>query len=255
MKKYLIGLAIVGAFGCQPAPQTPSAPQSATTPAPLSSRTADTETTLTGALQADVQLDRESYLPGDQIHVTVIAVGLTDTAWVGVVPSDIPHGSEEENDAHDLGYLRVGEEPIVLLAPAEPGDYDVRLNDSDDAGKEVASRSFKVTVDPAPVEEPKLLWQPPQAVVAESSISVEFEAPLSFPEDAWIGIVPSSTAHGEEAVNDSANLGYQHLNKRSRGKVTLTAPTEPGSYDVRMFDTDSDGKEVASVTFEVVAKP
>ena len=174
---------------------------------------------------------------------------------MGVVPSSIPHGSEEDNDSNDLGYVRIREGALHLIAPKEPGDYDARLNDSDEDGKEVASRTFKVTVDPSPIVEPKILWAPTGPVPAGSELSIEFEAPLSYSENAWIGVVPSATAHGEEKVNDEAQRGYQHLNQRSRGKVVLTMPEEVGSYDVRMFDSDDGGKEVGSVSFEVSEKP
>jgi hypothetical protein len=34
--------------------------------------------------------------------------------------------------------------------------------------------------------------------------------------------------------------------------MVFTAPSEPGEYDLRMHDTDSNGKEIASVSFKVV---
>lgn len=36
-----------------------------------------------------------------------------------------------------------------------------------------------------------------------------------------------------------------------KGPMTFKAPTAPGSYDVRMFDTDSKGNEIASAAFTV----
>ena len=257
MKKYLIGLVLVSTFGCQPQSQTvavtPNPGQSANPVASATTVSSATPALLTGAQQADVQLDKESYTPGQQIDVTVLATGLDASAWVGVVPGAIEHGSEATNDDNDLGYVQVEQGTLVLVAPKEVGDYDVRLNDNDDGktGKEVASRSFKVVADPTPVTAPKLLWQPSGPVALGSPITVDFEAPISYAENAWIGIVPSATAHGEESVNDSANMGYEHLSGRTRGRLILKVPAEAGSYDVRMFDTDSEGKEVDSVTFEV----
>lgn len=82
-------------------------------------------------------------------------------------------------------------------------------------------------------------------------INVYFTAPASFPGDAWVGIIPSNVPHGNEAVNDQYDLTYQYVNKLTSGTMIFNAPTQPGSYDFRMHDTDSNGKEVDSVTFTV----
>ncbi len=34
--------------------------------------------------------------------------GLGSYAWIGIVPSDITHGSESANDLHDIQYAYVG---------------------------------------------------------------------------------------------------------------------------------------------------
>ncbi|MBE2224381.1 MAG: hypothetical protein IAF02_22765 [Anaerolineae bacterium] len=73
-------------------------------------------------------------------------------------------------------------------------------------------------------------------------------------EDAWVGIVPSDTPHGLEADGDAADLTYEYVSNAVDGKITLYAPSEPGSYDVRMYSTDSasaNGVELASVTIVV----
>lgn len=82
-------------------------------------------------------------------------------------------------------------------------------------------------------------------------ISVSFTAPASYDAHAWVGIIPSDIPHGKEAVNDAHDITYQYLNKRSRGTLTFAAPGKPGNYDLRMNDTDSDGREVTSVSFTV----
>jgi hypothetical protein len=82
-------------------------------------------------------------------------------------------------------------------------------------------------------------------------IPIHFTAPAGFPADAWIGIVPPMVAHGSEAVCDAEDVAYEHLSGRTTGIVTLTAPARPGPWDVRMFDTDAAGREVASTTFQV----
>ena len=82
-------------------------------------------------------------------------------------------------------------------------------------------------------------------------VSVTFTAPANLPPDAWVGIIPSTVPHGDEATNDQYDLTYQYLNAMTSGVITLYAPNVPGAYDVRMHDTDNGGKEIASVSFTV----
>jgi tetratricopeptide (TPR) repeat protein len=84
-------------------------------------------------------------------------------------------------------------------------------------------------------------------------IQVHFTAPATWPGDAWVGIIPSTVAHGSEAENDRHDITYQYLKKRASGTLTFSAPA-PGNWDFRLHDTDSNGKEYASVSFQSVAK-
>lgn len=90
-------------------------------------------------------------------------------------------------------------------------------------------------------------------VEAGQAISVDYVTPSTFSERAWIGIIPSDVAHGDETFNDQYDLSYEYLNGKTSGTVTLYAPSEPGSYDFRMFNTDENGTEAASATFSVTA--
>jgi len=69
-------------------------------------------------------------------------------------------------------------------------------------------------------------------------------------QNAWIGIIPSETAHGSESTNDQYDVAYQYLSGSTAGSKTLTAPAKPGKYDLRLSDA---GKELFSVTFTVEA--
>lgn len=82
-------------------------------------------------------------------------------------------------------------------------------------------------------------------------IRVKFAAPSSWPDHAWVGIIPSDIMHGSEERNDQHDLTYYHLKKQREGVLVFFAPHVPGKYDVRMHDSDHKGKEVLSITFEV----
>ncbi len=200
-------------------------------------------------LSPQLQLNETIFAIGEEIRVSFVALpSFTSNAWVGIIPSNIPHGSEAVNDSHDLSYQYIRgctSGVLVFTAPRQQGSYDFRMNDS---GKEVASTSFSVVVDLSGVQ---LLLSKTRFAPGEE-IQVSFVASPSFASNAWVGIIPSNISHGSEAVNDSHDLSYQYLSGRTSGTLIFSAPMQIGSYDLRMHDTDSNGREVYSVSFEVL---
>jgi len=89
------------------------------------------------------------------------------------------------------------------------------------------------------------------AVERGGTVTVKWTAPGSYAKSAWIGLIPSQIAHGNEATNDEHDVTYMYLNGKSSGSFLFTMPNKKGSWDLRMNDTDSNGKEVASVTIQV----
>lgn len=83
-------------------------------------------------------------------------------------------------------------------------------------------------------------------------IIVSFVASSTFASNAWIGVIPSSVAHGSETLNDQHDLSFQYINGRKSGNMVFNAPIKEGSYDLRMHDTDFNGNEVYAVSFEVL---
>lgn len=205
-----------------------------------------------GGGTATLSVDKAEVDPGETLTVQFTAPGGYDAkAWVGIVPSAVAHGSEATNDQNDITFQYLEKRTqgtLTFKAPDKPGSYDIRMNDSDSDGREVASVTFTVKAPPPAVGQvtlPKTEFKPGE------EIAVAFVAGPGFAETAWIGIIPSEVAHGSEATNDEHDLTYQHLQGKAEGTLTFTAPPKPGSYDFRLHDTDSDGKEVASATFTV----
>ena len=95
-----------------------------------------------------LRLDKTVFSPGETIRVRFTAPpSYPSTAWVGIVPANISHGSEARNDQHDLTYQymdRRTQGTLVFKAPPKPGRYDFRMNDNDDSGKETAFVTFVV---------------------------------------------------------------------------------------------------------------
>jgi len=139
---------------------------------------------------------------------------------------------------------------MVFNAPEEPGSYDFRMNSADGKGIEITSVTFQV-VAPPKVEVAVMLLLNKTEFTPGEEIIVSFSAPAEFADKAWIGIIPSDTPHGSEATNDGVDLAYEYLKKRTTGEIKFTVPEQAGSYDIRMNDSNTDGKEVASKPFVV----
>jgi hypothetical protein len=99
-------------------------------------------------IPATLSLGRDVYAPGDPINLVFMApIGLPDDAWIGIVPSGVPHGTEEVNDQYDISYQHLNGATsgiMEFVAPSTPGLYDLRMNESDKGGRELASITFTV---------------------------------------------------------------------------------------------------------------
>lgn len=99
-----------------------------------------------------IWVNKKEYEPGEQITVFFDANDqLEIDAWVGIIPTNVPHGLEAVNDNHvlSLRYLFDRKEgSMIFYAPAEEGSYDIRLNDSDEQGLEVNSITIYVKALP-----------------------------------------------------------------------------------------------------------
>ncbi len=201
-----------------------------------------------------IVLPKTEFKPGEEIKINFTTEGtFGEKPWIGIVESSVLHGDEVLNDANDLAYQYFDgktEGEMVFIAPEKPRTYDLRMNSADKEGVEVTSVTFTVVAPPPPPSTGQLLLNKTEFEAGEE-IVVSFNASAEFKENAWIGIIPSDAPHGSEAENDKVDLAYQYLKNQTEGELKFTAPTEPGSYDMRMHDTDSNGKEFTSQTFVV----
>jgi hypothetical protein len=108
---------------------------------------------------ASLWLDKSSFSPNESITVHFTASSsYANNAWVGIIPSHVSHGSESENDRHDIAYQYLRKRTsgdLTFTAPSSPGDYDFRMHDTDSSGSEVADVSFSVEGGTAPVITPR----------------------------------------------------------------------------------------------------
>lgn len=151
-------------------------------------------------------------------RVAVRATGPAGAShWIGFAPKGSPAGTYRDY-LRPAGPVTEGE----LGAPAEPGDYEVRyvLNESE---KVIASTPVTVVDPPATLDGPA-------EVRAGDTITVRASGPIG--HGHWIGFAPAGSGPG-------SYRDYARPDTRE-STVTLTAPDEPGSYELRFVLYESE---------------
>ncbi len=151
-----------------------------------------------------------------------------DRDYITIVPADAPEGQYK-----DYKYTRDGS-PVTLNAPAEPGAYEVRYQSDRESG---VFASIPITLTGL-----EITLQAPSEVVAGEKFEVSWTGPDG--KSDYITIVPAGAPEG-------AYNSYFYTSNANPG--TLTAPDEPGQYEIR-YSTDrgdSKGKNFASIPITV----
>lgn len=97
-----------------------------------------------GDLQADLQTDKPAYASGEKIQVTVIAMGLTDSAWVWMVPDDMEVKPTARPSDSPYPSPTVGTKSPVELSVDKPGKYQLYLFPSAELSAPIASRAVEI---------------------------------------------------------------------------------------------------------------
>jgi len=113
--------------------------------------------------EIEIALAKSRFFPDEAISFTFTTPELPPSAWIGIVPSDIPHGDEALNDMHDTSfrYLEGRTGGGFDLPNPGTGEWTLRLHDDDENGREIAYAPFSVSgiensPSPDPVEEVNL---------------------------------------------------------------------------------------------------
>ncbi len=228
----------------------------------------------------DFKLDKKAYEVDVEIRFVLTWTGTADEyAWIGIVPADVSHGDEYENDNAAVWYtyltsMNSGEE-FMAITTLDPGKYTMRVNENDDGGAELAYIEFTVGDVKADTnkEEPtgeyiekdgfmqlngKLPNSTTDMVVTQlktdkasykdgEEIVVTIKWTGTPAEDAWLGLFPADVPHGDEYVNDGVYYNWSRLSYVEDNKVILYADSseENGQYTIRVFENDDGGAEVA----------
>ena len=201
------------------------------------------------AIADSLSTDKQIYSRGEPISAHFTASASYSSAWVGLIPSSIPHSSDDESDKYDLAYKWVDGKSsgtMVFNAPADLGNFDLRMFNSNNNGPETAYTTFSVQVAD------NVHLSAPTSVNRGSNFRVDYTSGSWLYPDAWIGVLPGSLPDNMRADEaDKHDLNYAWIEDINNGDFTLKAPDNLGSFTVRAFDADGGGYQVASVKLNV----
>jgi hypothetical protein len=206
----------------------------------------------------EIVLLKNDYQPGEEIKLAyTIKSDEQKQGWIGIAPSGAAGGEKTGTDTH-IETKDINNEIGVLTfnAPVAPGDYDISMTtkgDDNTEPQEVTKVSITVvdpeaeTKDISPsIEIEKDTYAPGE------SIMLSYNAPSTFDKTAWIGLVPSIIERDNERTNYNESIIRKEIAGNTSGKMTFTAPDMPGVYNLRMYNSTTNGREVENVKIIVV---
>lgn len=114
-----------------------------------------------------MEIDKSIYDKGEIIRITFTKTDSTPgKAWVGIIPSSVPHGSEAVNDENDIIYRFIEDHPdgkLSFRAPTSGQQWDIRYNSNDGANQEYSYITFSINTesDDVTIEEELKVWNVP----------------------------------------------------------------------------------------------
>ena len=199
--------------------------------------------------EGKVSLEKDQFVTGEVIKIHFeVPEELNPKAWLGFIPSSVPHGSENVNDEHEIRWAYLNGKArgsVDLVAPTSEGKFDVRLHDTNNGGNEIGHVGFEIVKASGKVSLEK------DQFAAGEKMKIHFEVSEGLHHKAWLGIFPASLPHGSEEANDGHEIGYSYLGGKATGIIELKAPLKAGEYDVRVHDFNEQGNEIGHVKFKV----
>ncbi len=181
---------------------------------------------------AYLSLDRVVFMPGEKIDLR-LSVPENVSAWIGIMPSDEPHGSLDETKAISYSHANNTTRELALEAPRMVGSYEIRMYATD----ELVHLPIKVEVPVIDVF--------PTEVKACESVNVTYSGAPGYEGD-WVGIFSVD-------AGDRSPIARKYLDGSTNGSLVLYMPSIPGTYNIRMFADD--GYRLLAVSQQVVVKP
>jgi Ca-activated chloride channel family protein len=150
------------------------------------------------------------------VEVSYDGPDLDEADYLTIVPA-----GAEDGDFGDYRYVELQNKTSTLTTPFEPGDYEVRYMDDQDA---VLARALLT------LEQSEITMRPLTEVHAGAYYEVEWTGPNG--KDDYITLV-------EDDAPDGSYEDYRYT--RDGSPLQLTAPLTPGNYELR-YQTDRSGE-------------
>jgi hypothetical protein len=177
------------------------------------------------AVRPSLTLLESVFDPGEQLTARFTApVCLASASWVGIVPTQTPHGSAETNLTNvrsDRVLLRNAEAgQLAFEVPSGAGRYDLRMNDWD-TGVEIASVSFEVAEETTDVP---------------STSRVQIEETAARPQVGSQVAPPGGT---DIDWSTRPDWGSREIGKRHTYRCPQYSPTVHQAYGTDTYSGDS----------------
>lgn len=208
------------------------------------------------SLQPDaIGLKYDSFVVGEKISIpiTLEPNRFYASPWLGLFETAAaPVAGNARRSIRRLTWNWVAtDQAVELIAPSQPGIYEVRLFDREHLPYEIDTFEITVTVPPTPgaISLNKSRYEIGEPIV----ITTKLESGR-FYASPWIGIYD----HGPEQIAGGVKIARSQLSRAwvADGQpTTLPAVNHPGTYRVRLYDRETAGFILDGTEFEVVATP
>jgi len=174
-------------------------------------------------------------------------------AWIGLYRKrrEGAGGGYVARKRHTYQRVSVKTEQLTYTAPDWPGTYEFRLYDRDAGHYLLDTLEFRIEVPPTPKA---LSLNKDSYVIGEAMhMTVRMESGRHY-GNAWIGLYRLSGMTEGGAGIEYYRISYQRANVKTTG-LSWTAPKDPGQYEFRLYDRDAGHFLIATVSFQVEARP
>lgn len=180
----------------------------------------------TPLLDKKVMVKTASIKPGQNFEISVTdANNLNNKAWLGIFKKDI-------SDKQDYGYESYTylnkQDRQQMKAPAQSGVYHLRLY-SDDPGQLLGYIPLNIE-DITPDEYSIKIMD--NDIKPSHQFIVKIETEYLMDSQSWLGIFKAS----DKEKGPSNYQSYIYVSQN--GEYKMTAPAEPGDYDLRFYSAD-----------------
>lgn len=217
------------------------------TPDPPATPRASTPGQPDPSARATLQLDRSTVGAGEEMEVRFSGMFGHAQDYVATAASGAPLSSYLQyryTDAATEGSLRI-------TAPTAPGAYEIRAFFMENESILRASLPFTVSADLPAAPGVGLPADTARARLTLDQTTYAPGAPIAVTYADMFGHSQDYVAVSPAGSPNSSYLEYRYTEGQLSGTATLTAPIQPGTYEVRAFFREDEAILRASVTFTV----